>query len=68
MTPQPTATLARHARTVPPEAQHGHDSACFWDVQDCRWQCVTHPTVGYTLERCTAIGQAVADGGPETRQ
>jgi hypothetical protein len=41
MTPQSTAAVAGQVRTVPPEAPHRHDSACFWDVDECRWQCVT---------------------------
>jgi hypothetical protein len=57
MTPQPTAALAGHARTVTPEARHRHDSACYWDVDDCRWQCVTYPGARYAPERCTATGR-----------
>jgi hypothetical protein len=60
MTPQPTAVLAGHDRTAPPEARHRHDSACYWDVDECRWQCVTYPLVRYALERCTAIRRPVA--------
>jgi hypothetical protein len=67
MTPQSTAAVAGQVRTVPPEAPHRHDSACFWDVDDCRWQCVTYPGVRYAIEGCTAIGRPVADIGPETR-
>jgi hypothetical protein len=57
MTPQPTAALAGHARTVTPEARHRHDSACYWDVDDCRWRCVTYPGARYAPERCTATGR-----------
>jgi hypothetical protein len=65
MTPQPSAAVAGHARTLLPELLHQHNSVCFWDVDDCHWQCAMQPTVGYDLERCTAIGRADADSGPE---
>jgi hypothetical protein len=39
---------------------HRHDSACYWDVENCRWQCATYPGIRYALEHCTAIGQPVA--------
>jgi hypothetical protein len=67
MTLQPSAALAGRARTVPPEARHRHDNACYWDVDDCRWQCGTHPGVRYALEQCTGIGRPVADSGLETK-
>jgi hypothetical protein len=67
MTSQPTAAAAGHARTLHTEARHRHDSACFWDLDDCRWQCATYPLLGYALERCTATGPSVPDRGPEPR-
>ena len=67
MTPQSTAAVAGRARTVSPDARHGHDSACYWDVDECRWQCVTYPRVHDGLAHCTAIGRPVADSRPEGR-
>lgn len=67
MTQQPTATVDEHVLTVPPDARHRHDSACYWEVEGFRWQCVTYPLVGYALEHCTAIGRPVADSAPETK-
>jgi|tagenome__1003787_1003787.scaffolds.fasta_scaffold12734387_1 hypothetical protein len=43
MTPQASTAFAERSRTVPPEARHQHDSACYWDVDDCRWRCATYP-------------------------
>jgi hypothetical protein len=54
MSPQPTAAVAGEVRAVSPESRHRHNSACYWDVDECRWQCVTYPGVGYAVERCTA--------------
>jgi hypothetical protein len=65
MTATPTAAVAGHAGTVPPEAAHRHDSACFWDVDGCRWLCTTYPLVRYALEHGTAIARPVADRGSE---
>jgi hypothetical protein len=56
MTPQSTAAVAGQVRTVPPEAPHRHDSACFWDVDECRWQCVTN--------RYDGVGPMSATGRP----
>ena len=67
MTRQPSTAFAQPVRTALPEAQHGHDSTCYWDVDECRWQCVTFPLVGDALERCTAIGRPVTDICPETQ-
>ena len=67
MTQQPAPAVEGQARTMPSEARHRHDSACYWDVDDCRWQCVTYSLVGYALEHCTSIGRPVADNDPETR-
>jgi hypothetical protein len=39
MTVQLTTAVASRDRTAPAEARHRHDSACFWDVDECRWQC-----------------------------
>jgi hypothetical protein len=41
MTGQPTSTLAIPPRTDIGEAPHPHDTACYWDVDDCRWRCTT---------------------------
>ena len=68
MTTQPTSTVAGRVRTLPPEQRHRHDSACYWDVHHCRWQCVTYPGVRYALERCTAIARPVDDSGTERRR
>src|SRR3569833_2204836 len=58
MSTQPTAVLARPARTVvPPEPMHQHGTACHWDVDDCRWQCVAYPLARYALEHCTALAR-----------
>jgi hypothetical protein len=58
--------LARPAPATA-ELRHQHSSACYWSIDDCRWQCATYPLVGYALEHCTSIGRPVADDGPETR-
>ena len=63
MTPQPTAAVTGHVRTAPAEARHRHDSACYWDVDECRWQCVIDPRVRYALERCTTIGDRSLTAG-----
>jgi hypothetical protein len=57
MTPQSTAAVAGQVRTVPPEAPHRHDSACFWDVDECRWQCVTYRYDGVGRGRVSAHGR-----------
>jgi hypothetical protein len=67
MTPQPAAALAGRVRPVPREARHRHLSSCFWDVDECRWQCVTGPGVHYWLEDRAPTGCQVADRGPGTR-
>jgi|tagenome__1003787_1003787.scaffolds.fasta_scaffold19047157_2 hypothetical protein len=67
MTPYPTTVVAEAVRTVPPEARHRHNSACYWHVDECRWQCVTYPGVRYAFEHCTAIARPVPHSGPETR-
>jgi hypothetical protein len=67
MTLEASSALALAAHTVPPEARHGHDSACYWDVENCRWRCVTYPGFRSALERCTAIARPVADSRPEAR-
>jgi hypothetical protein len=67
MTPHPTTAFAERVPTVPPEAPTRHDSAGYWDVEECRWQGVTYPGIGYALEHCTAIARPVTDTGPETR-
>ena len=64
---QPSTAFAERVRTVPLEAGHRHDGACYWDAEECRWQCVTYSLVGYALEHCTSIGRPVADNDPETR-
>jgi hypothetical protein len=65
MTPQTTAAVAGQVRTVPPEAPYSHDSACYWDVGDCRWQCLIHPLLRYALEHPSANGRPATD--TETR-
>ena len=67
MTSQQTAALAGRAPTVPAEERHRHDSTCYWDVEDCRWRCVTYPGVRYALEHCTEIARPVPDSRPEAR-
>jgi hypothetical protein len=67
MTPQASTAFAERSRTVPPEPRHQHDSACYWDVDDCRWQCATYPLVSYALERCTSITRPFAGTGPASR-
>ena len=65
---QPTAVLARPTPTVvAPEPRHEHGTACYWDVDDCRWQCVTYPLARYALEHCTALARPVRHTSPETR-
>jgi hypothetical protein len=66
---QLTTAVAGRDRTAPAEARHRHrhDSACFWDVDDCRWQCAPYPRLTGARDRCTAIGPPVADGSPETK-
>ena len=61
------SVLARGAGTAIPEPRHHHSSACYWSVDDCRWQCVTYPLVGHALEHCTALARPVPHTGPETR-
>ncbi|MCW2637657.1 MAG: hypothetical protein JWQ99_4024 [Blastococcus sp.] len=65
MTRQPSTASAQPVRTAPPEVRHGHDSSCYWDVDECRWQCVTYPLVGHAPELYTAIGRPVTDVRPE---
>jgi hypothetical protein len=65
MTPQSTAAVAGRDRTVPPDARHRHTSACFWDVDECRWQCVTYPGIRCTPERRPTIGRLVTHTGWE---
>lgn len=60
MTPQPTAAPPGDHRTVPTEERHRHGRACFWNVDDCRWQCATYRLVDYALEPCIAIGRPIA--------
>jgi hypothetical protein len=60
MTPQPIAAVAGRDRTVPLDPRHRHTSACFWHVDECRWQCVVHPGVGHALEGCTDALRATA--------
>jgi hypothetical protein len=67
MTPQPTAALAGHAHTVPPEARHRHGSTCYWELDDCRWQCTTYPRLSYTLDPSTPSARPVLHTGPEAR-
>jgi hypothetical protein len=67
MTLPQTAALAGRAPTVPPEARHRHDNACYWDVDDCRWQCGTHPLLGDALECCTATGGSAGDNWLKTK-
>jgi hypothetical protein len=58
MTPQPASSVAEQIGTVPPAARHQHDSACYWDVDDCRWQCLGRPLRRY--------GHPSANGRPAT--
>jgi hypothetical protein len=67
MTQQPTVTAEGHAHAVAPEVRHEHTSACFWHVEDCRWQCTTYPLLRYALEHCSPTAQTVEDNGPEAR-
>jgi hypothetical protein len=64
VTTQPAVASPGDVRTVPTEAWRRHDSSCFWDVDECRWQCATYPLLGYAVERRTAIGRPVAHAGP----
>jgi hypothetical protein len=36
-------TTAVEGLTVHREARHQHDSSCYWDVDECGWQCGTYP-------------------------
>jgi hypothetical protein len=65
MTPQ--SVLARRAATATPEPRHQHGSACYWNVDDCRWQCVTYPLVRYALDHCTALARPVLHTDTEAR-
>jgi hypothetical protein len=67
MTLLATPALTSPAPTVLLEAPHRHDSACYWDVIECHWQCVPYPLVRYALEHCTAIGRRAADTAAKTR-
>jgi hypothetical protein len=67
MTTQPISPVEGQSRSATPEPRHKHVGACYWDVDDCRWQCATYPGVRYALEHCTAIGRPVADTGTERR-
>ena len=68
MSTQPTVVVASPTRTVdPPEPLHRHGTACYWDVDDCRWQCVTYPLDRYPLEHGTSVARPVLHTGPETR-
>jgi hypothetical protein len=49
MTPQPPASPGA-VRTVLRDGTHRHHSDSFWDVDECRWQCVDHPAVRYAPE------------------
>jgi hypothetical protein len=53
MTVQLTTAVASRDRTAPAQARHRHDRACFWDVDECRWQCGSYPLVRHALERGT---------------
>jgi hypothetical protein len=66
MTQQSTVAAAGYDHTAP-VVRHEHTSACFWDVEDCRWQCTTYPLLRYALEHCTPTAQTVEDNGPEMR-
>jgi hypothetical protein len=59
MTTQPTCSDAAQIRTVPPEPRHRHDSACYWDVDECHWKCLTYPLFGSALEHPIGIGRPV---------
>jgi hypothetical protein len=67
MTTQATASVAGQIRPVPAEPRHRHSSACYWDVDDCHWQCLTYPLVRYALEHSSASERPGADTGPETQ-
>jgi hypothetical protein len=57
MTPPPTAASPGDVRTVPTDATHCHHNGFFWDVEECRWQCVT----------CTATGRPIVHRDQEIR-
>jgi hypothetical protein len=61
VTPQPTAAVEGRDRTMPPDERLQHNSASFWDVDECRWQCATSPGVRYALEP----GPTIPDQKPE---
>lgn len=67
MTAQPTATIARGGATVPPDGRHQHTNGCFWDVEECRWQCATCQGVRNALARWPPIGRLVEHTGSEFR-
>jgi hypothetical protein len=64
VTTQPTAPSAGYVRTVPTEVRHRHSSSCFWDVDQCSWDCVTYSGGRYALEHCTTMSRRGADRGP----
>jgi hypothetical protein len=68
MTPQPPAALAGRDRTMAADERYQHNSARFWDVDECRWQCATSPGVRYALEcRPTVPGQRPEPTGTARR-
>jgi hypothetical protein len=68
MTTQPASPAMGQIRpALISEAQHQHDRACYWDVHDCRWQCMTYSLLSYTLEPCTPSARPVLHTGPEAR-
>jgi hypothetical protein len=67
MSPQPTGAFPGNVRTVPAGAPHRHGSACFWDVYECRWQCVTYPGFPNALERGAANGRPITRTDRETQ-
>lgn len=66
MTSHPTRTGAEHLRTGGHSEQHRHGNACFWNADDCRWQCAAYPLLGCALEDCTPTGPSVPDRGTTT--
>ena len=67
MTLQAGPALAVFAHTVPPEARHRHDSACYWDVESCRWQCATYPVSPPRSSAAPRSRDPSADNRPEAR-
>jgi hypothetical protein len=64
---QPSTAFAERVRTASLETGHRHGNACYWDVDDCRWQCVSYPLARYALEHCASIARPVLHTDPGRR-